>query len=83
MQRLVKKPLLWTVKEVLREVFYLQWVLTLTMGTESKSFVLILVALFLTSLAMVQPATVKAQSKTIVEGSIGAGNIENRNSIEH
>jgi hypothetical protein len=35
------------------------------MGTKSKSFALIIVILFLTSLAMVQPATVKAQSKTI------------------
>jgi nitrous oxidase accessory protein len=35
------------------------------MGTKSKSFALIIVILFLTSLAMDQPATVKAQSKTI------------------
>ena len=36
------------------------------MGTASKSFVLFLIALFLTSLVMIQPATVKAQSKTII-----------------
>jgi hypothetical protein len=34
------------------------------MGTKSQSFALVIVILFLTSLVMVQPATVKAQSKT-------------------
>ena len=36
------------------------------MGTKSKSFALVIVALFLTSLVVVSPATVKAQSKTII-----------------
>ena len=36
------------------------------MGTKSKSLVMVLVALFLTSLVVFPPATVKAQSKTIV-----------------
>ena len=35
------------------------------MGTKSKSFALVIVALFLISLVVVPPATVKAQSKTI------------------
>jgi hypothetical protein len=35
------------------------------MGIASKSFALILVALFLTSLITLQPVTVKALSKTI------------------
>ena len=36
------------------------------MGTKSKSFALVLVALFLISIVVVPPATVKAQSKTII-----------------
>jgi hypothetical protein len=36
------------------------------MGTKSKSFALVLVVLFLMSLVVLPPATVKAQSKTIV-----------------
>lgn len=36
------------------------------MGTASKSFALVLVALFLTSLVVLSPAPVKAESKTIV-----------------
>jgi len=36
------------------------------MGNGSKSFVLILVVIFLTALVTLQPATVKAQFKTII-----------------
>ena len=36
------------------------------MGTASKSFALVLVALFLTSLVVLSPAPVTAESKTIV-----------------
>ena len=36
------------------------------MGTKSKSFALVLVTLFLISIVILPPATVKAQSKTIV-----------------
>lgn len=36
------------------------------MGTKSKSIAMVIVALFLTSVVLVSPATVKAQSKTII-----------------
>jgi len=36
------------------------------MGTKSQSFALVLVALFLTSIVVLPPNTVKAQSKTII-----------------
>ena len=61
----VKKPWLGLVNGCLRELYYLQWVLSAYYVYSSKSFAMVLVALLLTSLAVIPTATVKANTKTI------------------